>query len=332
MLTAPPPRIDSAIDAGVDAYDRSGGSWPVVAEAIRTHLEVTDLAGLLAEDRRHIDERIERCQLDPITDAEETVGHLADLLDGLVPAPMVSAADTMTRPRLLDLFCSDGGAGEGYRQAGFEVTGIDLVKRAGGYPCGTFVRGDALEALSDADYLRTFDAVHASPPCQLFTRALHLRDAQGKGTSVLNLLPQTLGALRGAGVPYVVENVPDAVKAGLRPDLLLCGSMFPALHVYDETGRRWLQRHRIFESNVPLHAPGPCRHRGAGVRPLGVYAGKGDNIPSGGQTCRTTEQGQALMGMPWAGWKSLTEAIPPAYTLSIGGDLIAHLATAEGTR
>ena len=31
----------------------------------------------------------------------------------------------MTAPRLLDLFCGAGGAGEGYRRAGFDVTGTE---------------------------------------------------------------------------------------------------------------------------------------------------------------------------------------------------------------
>lgn len=228
--------------------------------------------------------------------------------------------------RLLDLFCSAGGAGEGYRRAGFEVVGVDLVKRACGYPCGEFIKGDCLDLLADTAWLRSFDAIHASPPCQTHSRTQHLRDAQGKGTTVVDLIPETRGALEAAGVPFVIENVEGAP---LRSDLMLCGSMFPELHVYDETGRRWLKRHRIFESNVPLSPPGPCRHKEAGVRPLGVYGSKADDIPSGGQTCRTTEQAQALMGCDWMSWRALVEAIPPAYTEHIGVQLLAHISLQE---
>lgn len=100
--------------------------------------------------------------------------------------------------------------------------------------------------------------------------------------------------------------------------------MFPRLHVYDDTGRRWLKRHRIFETNVLLPQRS-CRHRHAGVRPLGVYGSLGDDIPSGGQTCRSVEQARELMGCPWMSWAALVEAIPPAYTAFIGVYLENHI-------
>jgi len=52
------------------------------------------------------------------------------------PAPMNTSLQTETQsrgsfhrivlPLLLDLFCCAGGAGEGYRRAGFDVTGVDI--------------------------------------------------------------------------------------------------------------------------------------------------------------------------------------------------------------
>ena len=87
------------------------------------------------------------------------------------------------KPRVLDLFCGAGGAGEGYRRAGYNVTGVDLKKRRCGYPCGEFVQADCLDVMQDRAFLLSFDLIHASPPCQTFTRAGHLRDAQGKSTS-----------------------------------------------------------------------------------------------------------------------------------------------------
>ena len=49
------------------------------------------------------------------------------------------------RPRLLDLFCGAGGAGAGYRRAGFDVFGVDISPHE--YPCGEFIQADALEVL-----------------------------------------------------------------------------------------------------------------------------------------------------------------------------------------
>jgi DNA (cytosine-5)-methyltransferase 1 len=65
------------------------------------------------------------------------------------------------KPRLLDLFCCAGGAGVGYRKAGFDVVGIDINPQPH-YPL-TFIQADALNL--DAKFVATFDAIHASPPC-----------------------------------------------------------------------------------------------------------------------------------------------------------------------
>jgi len=224
--------------------------------------------------------------------------------------------------RVLDLFCGGGGAGEGYRQAGFEVTGIDLVRRETGYPAGHFIKSDVLDVLDDIHLLQSFDLIHASPPCQTHSRTQHLRDAQGKGTSKVDLIPQTREALEKSGVPFVLENVEGSP---LRQDLLLCGSMFPQLHVMDDTGRRWLKRHRIFELGKVTVPQPVCNHR-AGIRPIGIYGSMNDNIPSGGQTARSVEEARTLMGMPWANWPTMVEAIPPAYTHFIGQKVMHQLA------
>lgn len=225
--------------------------------------------------------------------------------------------------KLLDLYCGSGGAGVGYARAGFEVTGVDIKKRMCGYPAGEFIKADVLEILKDRDFLRSFDVIHASPPCQENSITKHLRDAQGGNVKErgINLIPETKQALFMVHVPFIIENVEDAP---LHDDILLCGSMFPELHVMDETGKRWLKRHRIFEVwgyDLPRY-PSECAHKAAGVRPLGVYASKADNIPSGGQTARTLEEGRALMGIDWMNWSALVEAIPPVYTEWIGSRIL----------
>jgi DNA (cytosine-5)-methyltransferase 1 len=81
-----------------------------------------------------------------------------ELPDGLAGRLCVQR---LVRPRLLDLFCCAGGAGEGYRRAGFDVTGVD-IKAQPNNP-HRFVQGDALEYL--AAHGQDYDAIHASPPC-----------------------------------------------------------------------------------------------------------------------------------------------------------------------
>ena len=206
--------------------------------------------------------------------------------------------------KLLDLYCKAGGASKGYADAGFEVTGIDIKKQKR-YPF-TFIQADCLDVLKDLDYLRTFDVIAASPPCQTHSRTKHLRDAQGKTTDKIDLIPQTREALVASGVTYVIENVPGAP---LINPVQFCGSYF-GLKV---------RRHRLFESNLPLTGS-PCKHKEQG-RPVGIYGSMKDEIPGGGHTAKTIEQAREAMGIDWMIWGELVEAIPPAYTYEIGNQI-----------
>jgi DNA (cytosine-5)-methyltransferase 1 len=69
------------------------------------------------------------------------------------------------RPRLLDLFCKQGGAGKGYGDAGFEVTGVDTDAQPR-YP-HPFVQADAIAFV--LEHGAEFDFIHASPPCQFYS-------------------------------------------------------------------------------------------------------------------------------------------------------------------
>jgi DNA (cytosine-5)-methyltransferase 1 len=202
--------------------------------------------------------------------------------------------------KLLDLFCGVGGASVGYANAGFEVTGIDL-KHGKRYPY-TYIRGNVLDYLNP-EFLSQFDVIHASPPCQTHSITKHLRNAQGKSTSKVDLIPETRAALIASGKPYIIENV---MGSPLIDPVMLCGSAF-GLKV---------RRHRIFESNMPLKGT-TCNHKEQG-RPVGVYGSLRDEIPKGGKTAESIEQAREAMGMSWAIWSELVEAIPPAYTKYLG--------------
>lgn len=160
--------------------------------------------------------------------------------------------------RLLDLFCNAGGAGMGYHLAGFEVVGVDLHPQKN-YPFA-FIQHDALTL--DPRFLATFDAIHASPPCQGYTSMRHAPGAKGAA----RLIGPTRAMLERTGLPWIIENVEDA-RPEMRDPLTLCGSMFSL----GAQGCR-LQRHRLFESNVAISAPKPCQHDEQPV--IGVYGGR----------------------------------------------------------
>lgn len=207
--------------------------------------------------------------------------------------------------KLLDLFCGVGGASVGYAQAGFDVYGVDL-KHGKRYPF-TYIRADVLEILKDEAFINQFDVIHASPPCQTHSITKHLRNAQGKSTNKVDLIPETRAALIASNKPYIIENVPGSPL--LNP-VQLCGSSFDLK----------VRRHRLFESNMPLQGS-LCNHKKQG-RPVGVYGSLNDEIPQGGKTATTITQARNAMGMEWAIWTELVEAIPPAYTKYLGEQIV----------
>jgi DNA (cytosine-5)-methyltransferase 1 len=228
--------------------------------------------------------------------------------------------------RLLDLFCGAGGASMGYHRAGFEVVGVDAAPQPR-YPFA-FIRADAL-ALSPA-FVRGFDAIHASPPCQAHTALKTMHNAREHA----DLVPASRTLLQQSGRPWIMENV---VGAPLVNPTTLCGTMF-GLGVEDAE----LRRHRIFETSFHVLAP-QCRH-GAARDTIGVYGGhirnrrRARTIGVYGEGCRdsrrkfdkgvadfSVEQGRAAMGIDWMTIAELSQAIPPAYTEFLGRQLMAAL-------
>lgn len=193
----------------------------------------------------------------------------------------------MSKPVLLDLFCGAGGCAVGYARAGFEVIGVDIVAQPR-YPY-RFLQADALTFP-----LSSFDVIHASPPCQLYsvTWPLWHRDYP-------DVLPLVRERLWKSGKPFLLENV---VGAPLPGAILLCGSMF-GLDVL---------RHRLFESNVLLFAPGNCQHRGT------VKEGQYVSVFGKGGNGYTKERGSQAMGIDWMTVRELSQAIPPVYTEWLG--------------
>jgi DNA (cytosine-5)-methyltransferase 1 len=212
-------------------------------------------------------------------------------------------------PLLLDLFSGAGGAAMGYFDAGFDVVGVDIAPQPN-YPFW-FAQGDALDFLADCDFLRQFDAVHASPPCQAHS------DLQKQSKRIYrDFIPEVRALLRATGLPYVIENVEGAP---LVDPVTLCGTMFGELRVI---------RHRLFETNWPLVAPPHGRH------PLvfthdkrKAHHGKLDQDTAfvqvtGGGNC-SVANARAAMDIDWMTKPELNEAIPPAYSKHVGRQLLA---------
>ena len=218
------------------------------------------------------------------------------------------------RPLLLDLYCCAGGAAMGYHKAGFDVVGVDR-KSQPHYPF-EFIQADALEymrGLMEDGPVWQFQAIHASPPCQRFSKSVSKANREKHP----DLVALTRDLLVDSGLPYVIENVP---RAPLVNPVQLCGTTL---------GLRGLQRHRIFETNFPLWSPG-CAH---GVNePRFAPAWNRKNplrvrpISGGWTDDNEHEANKQAMGVDWDVTPTeLSEAIPPAYTEFIGSQLLERM-------
>jgi len=205
------------------------------------------------------------------------------------------------RPRLLDLFCGAGGAAVGYHRAGFDVLGVDIAPQKH-YPF-EFVLADALEYV--AAHGREFDAIHASPPCQKWTKARAIR-----GNNHPDLVTCIRELLIAIDKPYVIENVPGAPLCN---PTILYGMMF---------GLR-VVRKRLFETSFPIcFELSPTR--GGKFAKMGRVAQPGEYIHVAGKggPRGTSQQWKVAMGIGWMTVAELAQAIPPAYTEYIGRQLM----------
>ncbi len=225
------------------------------------------------------------------------------------------------KPRLLDTFCKAGGCSRGYVEASFDVTGVDIEPQPRYLLSGAtaFIQADALEYI--ARHGKEYDVIHASPPCQRYTRASFTKGNREKHPDLL--LP-TRQVLADTGRPYVIENVPGAPVAD--HPIFLCGLMF-GLKVF---------RHRWFESSCFLWQPDHPSHAGKLIGKNGFCCVVGHG-GGGSARMRTSFRREAegfkdtkadwvtAMGIDWMARNEMSQAIPPAYTRHIGKQLLNAL-------
>lgn len=220
--------------------------------------------------------------------------------------------------RALDLFCGAGGASRGLADAGFEVTGVDIEPQPR-YPY-QFRQADALWVLT-AHPLEGFDFIWASPPCQRHSTMTH---QTGNPDDWPDLIDETRQGLLRAGVPYVIENVPGAMRQ-LHDPIMLCGSMFDLGVV----------RHRYFECSFPVGDRPTHKHRGSLVTGEYVTVTGNGGVPAWTLKERekrglprhnpgeySLENWSQAMGIDWMTREELVQAIPPAYSRFIAEALV----------
>lgn len=212
----------------------------------------------------------------------------------------------MRRRRLLDLFCCEGGAATGYDRARFDVTGVDNRPQPR-YPF-EFIEADALEVLANPEFLAGFDVIHASPPCQDYSRAMrHLTSGYPR------LIDPVRRRLEASGCLWVIENVPGSgLPAQGTLDgsygVELCGTMF----------RRPFRYHRLFETSFPIGPPRGCDHSIPTLNPR-YASGPG----------RDTEAAwREAIEVPWASQQGGREAVPVVFTEYVGAHALGMLEAA----
>jgi len=211
--------------------------------------------------------------------------------------------------------------------AGFDVIAVDdNPNRLKRNPARWTVLGDAFDAIlrlgADADLL------WAGWPCQDYSAGTRAIRASGGITGHKRLIAAGREAMQRTQTPWVIENV-EGARSELRHPLMLCGRMFDLEATDDDGTPLVMDRHRLFESSVPLFHPFHKRHDPA-VQVAGSYGGarrdkdEARNVRHGGYVPSAAVQAK-LLGVDWMTQQGQYLCIPPVYARYIGTQLLAHI-------
>lgn len=193
------------------------------------------------------------------------------------------------------------------------MVGVDIEPQPN-YVGDEFYQADAIEFIKEYGHL--FDVIHASPVCKGYSRLASLNP----DIEYPDQIAEVREAMQAIGKPYVIENV---VGAPLQNYVMLCGSMF-GLRVY---------RHRLFECNPPIMlSPRSCNHWGKASGNKSLKAGKRvtpnlddfEILTITGHDFILSHAREAMQ-IDWMNQSEISQAIPPAYTEWLGGQLINAL-------
>ena len=253
------------------------------------------------------------------------------------------------KPKLLDLYCCQGGGSAGYARAGFDVYGSDFFQEHSQkrYPFPAY-KGDAIAVMNklakgekidfevyDAETkkfkvvatlgLEDFDVLAGSPPCQhasIGTAALRKKNQK----TYPHMIPPTRDFFIASGKPYIIENVKGS---DLHDPVELCGCMFDLKAVDTDGILLHLQRARRFESNIPLTIPKPHDHSDH-EWVAGSYGGARKDkydakfVRKGGYVPSIPVQ-QQLLGIDWMSQTAMYQSLPPVYTQYLGNQVLKYL-------
>ncbi len=235
-------------------------------------------------------------------------------------------SSVIPEPAVLDGCCGSGGAARGYRDAGFAVWGVDSNSRLHDdylkSGAERFIAADILSVLGDRAFVRHFDFVHVSPPCQRYSRMTNCRP--GLASNYPDLIDPVRELLLNAGVPFVIENVSGA-RPWLHDPTTLCGTMFSKI----------TYRHRLFEPGGGLSLTAP---KSPAVPKWNKECGWNHPVPtaraghwqpgyfvsvSGHERKAPVRE---AMGIDWMSRREdVAESVPPYMTRFLGEQVLAQL-------